>query len=60
MKQDLLLSEKIVDCLSDRYDDEDREETIRILFRELTDISGDSFLKTALIRLCERIEELEA
>lgn len=55
------LSKRIVDCLSDEYDGKnDREETENALYNELSQISNDSFIKTALLRLCEKVEELEA
>ena len=54
------LARKIFDCLSDGYDDEEfREETETALYNELSQISNDSFIKAALLRLCERVEELE-
>lgn len=54
------LVKRIINCLSDGYDDEEtREETEEILHNELLQISNDSFIKAALIRLCERVEELE-
>ena len=54
------LSKRICDCLSDGYDDEEsREETETALYNELSQISNDSFIKAALLRLCERVEELE-
>lgn len=54
------LARKIFDCLSDGYDDEEfREETETALYNELSQISNDSFVKAALLRLCERVEELE-
>lgn len=54
------LDKRICDCLSDRYDDEEfREETEIALYNELSQISNDSFVKAALLRLCERVEELE-
>ena len=54
------LSKRIFDCLSDGYDDEEfREETETALYNELSQISNDSFIKAALLRLCERVEELE-
>ena len=55
------LSKIICDCLSDGYDDEEsREETETALYNELIQISNDSFVKAALLRLCERVEELES
>lgn len=54
------LAKRICDCLSDGYDDEEsREETETALYNEVAQISNDSFIKVALIRLCERVEELE-
>ena len=55
------LSKRICDCLSDGYDDEEfREETETTLYNELLQIPDDSFIKAALLRLCERVEELES
>lgn len=55
------LSKRIIDCLSDGYDNEElREETESNLYYELSQISNDSFIKIALLRLCERVEELES
>lgn len=54
------LAKRICDCLSDGYDDEEsREETETALYKELLLIDTDSFIKAALIKLCERVEELE-
>ena len=54
------LAKIICDCLSDGYDDEEfGEETETVLYNELSQISNDSFIKAALLRLCERVEELE-
>lgn len=54
------LARMIFDALSDGYDDEEtREETEVALYNELSQLSGDSFIRVALQRLCERIEELE-
>ena len=54
------LAKRIFDCLSDGYDNEEfREETEIALYNELSQISNDSFIKAALLRLCERVEELE-
>lgn len=55
------LAKRICDCLSDGYDDEEnREETEIALYNELSQISNDSFIKAALLRLCKRVEELES
>ena len=54
------LARKIFYCLSDGYDDKEfREETETALYNELSQIPDDSFIKAALLRLCERVEELE-
>lgn len=54
------LTKRICDCLSDGYDDEEsREETEIALYNELSQISNDSLIKAAFLRLCERMEELE-
>lgn len=53
------LSVRICDCLSDGYDDEEnKEETINALYDEISQLPGDTFVRCALERLCERIEEL--
>lgn len=53
------LARKIVDCLSDGYDDEEnREEAETELYNELSQLNGNSVIKAALLRLCETIEEL--
>lgn len=55
------LAEKIVDCLSDGYDDEEsRNETENLLCDSLSQISNDNPIKIALVRLCETIEELQS
>lgn len=54
------LAKRICDCLSDGYDDEEyRDETETTLYNELSQIPDDSFIKAALLRLCERVEEME-
>lgn len=56
----LTLANRIFNCLSNRHnDDEYMKETVTALYNELSQIPGDSFVKAALIRMCERIEELE-
>lgn len=53
------LARRIVDCLSDGYDDEEnREEAETELYNELSQLKGDSIVKAAMLRLCEAIEEL--
>lgn len=55
------LAKRIFDCVSDGYDDEEhREEAEIALYNELSQISNESDIKAALLRLCERVEELEA
>ena len=52
------LARRIVDCLSDGYDDEEyREEATEQLETEL-DITP-SYIVDVIKKLCERIEELE-
>jgi len=54
------LARMIVDALSDGYDDEEnREESETALYNELSQLSGNSNIRMALQRLCERVEELE-
>lgn len=54
------LSRMIVDALSDGYDDEEnREEVETALYNELSQLPGNSGIRIALQRLCERIEDLE-
>lgn len=54
------LARMIVDALSDGYDDEEnREEAETALYNELSQLSGNSLIKIALLQLCERVEELE-
>lgn len=54
------LSQRIFDCVSDGYDDEEyREETESALYNELSQLSNDSYIKSAFLKLCERIEEME-
>ena len=51
------LAERIVTCLSDGYDDRELEQkTIDDLEMELW-LKGDK-IKTVILRLCERIEDL--
>mgnify|MGYP004580216175 FL=1 len=53
------LAKRIVDCLSDGYDDEEnREEVETSLYNELSQLKGDSIVKAAILKLCETIEEL--
>ena len=55
----LELARKIIDCLSDGYDDEESKEESEIaLYNELSQLNGNSVVKAALLRLCETIEEL--
>ena len=53
------LARKIIDCLSDGYDDEEnREEAEIALYNELSQLNGNSIIKVTLLKLCETIEEL--
>lgn len=57
----LKLAERICDCISDGYDDEEyREETVTALCNELSQVDDNSDMKDAFVKLCETIEELEA
>ena len=54
------LSERIFDCLSDGYDDEEyKEEVTNKLYNEISQLDGNSTLRAALNVLCDRIEDLE-
>lgn len=54
------LTKMIIDSLSDGYDDEEnREEEEKILYGEISLLPGDSLIRVALERLCERVEDLE-
>lgn len=54
------LAKRIVDCISDGYDDEEiREETEMKLYNELSQLNNDNPIKAALIKLCEAIEECQ-
>ena len=56
----LILANRIFNCLSDGYNDYgNMEETVTVLYNELSQIPGDSFVKAEFIRMCEKIEELE-
>lgn len=56
----LLLAKRIFDNVSDGYDDEEeREETEKRLFNELSDLPENSLIKAALQSLCERVEDLQ-
>jgi hypothetical protein len=55
------LAKKIVDCLSDGYDDEEnKEEVERALCNDLSQLKEDSIVKVAILRMCETIDELTA
>lgn len=55
------LAKKIVDCLSDGYDDEEnREEVERALCNDLSQLKENSIVKAAILRMCETREELTA
>lgn len=54
------LARMIFNALSDGYDDEEyRDEAETALYNELSQLSGNSEIRIALQRLCERIEESE-
>lgn len=57
---DAELTKRIIDCISDGYDDEEiREETEMKLYNELSQLNNDNPIKVALIKLCEAIEECQ-
>lgn len=57
---DAELTKRIIDCISDGYDDEEiREETEMKLYNELSQLNNDNPIKAALIKLCEAIEECQ-
>ena len=54
------LAERIIDCISDGYDDEEnREKTESLLCNSLSQLDKDDLIKAALIRLYETIEEFQ-
>mgnify|MGYP004552592233 CR=1 FL=1 len=54
------LAKRIVDCISDGYDDDENREEVEVkLYNELSQIDNNSIIKNAFVALCERIEELE-
>lgn len=56
---DFELANKILDCLSDGYDDEEyRENDVEMLAEDLSGGKNET-IKAAFIALCERIEALE-
>lgn len=56
----LKLAERIIDCISDGYDDEENREEVEVkLYNELSQIDNNSIIKNAFVTLCERIEDLE-
>lgn len=55
------IANMIFSTLSDGYDDEEhRPETVAELTAELDRLGDISALKSAIIALCERVEELES
>ena len=53
------LAKRIVDCLSDGYDDEENSKEVeRALYNDLSQLKEDSIVKAAILRMCETIEEL--
>lgn len=53
------LANRIFDCLSDGYDDEEQKEFITNTLIEELSHNGNETVKTALNALCDRIEDLE-
>ena len=57
--QDNKLADRIIDVISDGYDDEEnRDESVNKLRAELESLGDGSELKAALDELCNRLEEL--
>lgn len=57
---DAELTKRIIDCISDGYDDEEnRSETETELYEALSRLDNDNIIKSAFMSLCERTEELE-
>ena len=50
------LARRVVECLSDGYDDEENREEVE--YNELSQLNENSVVKAALLKLCEIIEEL--
>ena len=60
MMENYELADMIFRNLSDGYDDEEhRAETVITLYNELSQLPDNSYIKIALSKICERIEELE-
>ena len=54
------LAKRILDCISDGYDDEEyRSETEMELYNALLQLNNGNIIKSAFMSLCERVEELE-
>lgn len=57
---DAELTKRIIDCISDGYDDEEnRSETETELYETLSRLDNGNIIKSAFMSLCERAEELE-
>lgn len=57
---DVELTKRIIDCISDGYDDEEnRSETETELYEALSRLDNGNIIKSAFMSLCERVEELE-
>lgn len=54
------LTKRIIDCISDGYDDEEyRNETETKLYEALSQLNNGNIIKSAFMSLCEKIEDLE-
>ena len=61
MGKNIDIASKIVDCLSDGYDDEEyRDQAEEALRNELSQVSSESIIRTVFLELCERVEDLES
>lgn len=54
------LAERIVNCISDSYADEESKENAEAELLDAFAFMPDDIVKTMLLRLCERIEDLTA
>ena len=54
------LTKRIIDCISDGYDDEEyRNETETKLYEALSQLNNGNIIKSAFMSLCEKVEDLE-
>ena len=57
---DAELAKRIIDCISDGYDDEEyKNETETELYEALSQLNNGNIIKSAFMSLCEKVEDLE-